>query len=747
MKSVAIVGAGPAGLAGAKILLKTSKFNVTVFEKADRIGGIWALDERSTAGFLSPDTPTNLSRFSVGFSDLDWNSIELNATSNGHSHNGITTEAKTPMFPKAWQVNRYLETYKTRYIPEGVIRLNNQVLKANRLQESGRAAWELTFKDDKPQQSTAEFDYLMLGSGFFSTPRPLNFGVPEASLSTVRAIHSSQFRKLEDLFSNPVDAAGKNILVIGGGNSAGEAAAAVAQQLSDAQYSPDTSRTQKYKDCKIVHVTARPLYALPPYAPVRADSTSFVPIDLKLYDLSKRPPGPISGNAGRVPKAVKDMIHTALQGTIGGDQSDLGAPALEIPADEPRSTVHVALSETYPEHVRSGLIQVIGGRVVALSDQGSITATAIVKSADQGKDIRIENIGAILYATGYTPASAIDFLDEEIKQALDHDPQSLRLPLILQGWQTSAAKIPELALLGFYEGPYWPIIEMQARYTTQRWISQGEPQTNQYEDPDRLLDLRKTMQDRGLDVPQYWFGDYAGYMEEMTAYLKLERNDGAFKTDRDGCPSPARYLSTDSDKAVADAIMQDLHQTWQDCHEHGRFVARATFRALQGNWKIRRTINSALSSFPSGTLEGEASFHPRSPTADSSGMSFDLEYLYIESGVLSLSNGASMTAKRRYVYRYSEQRDELSVWFVKPDSDLEVDYLFHNLAFVPPSEAQKQGACVAKADHLCVEDMYTTEYRLPMSGISLHKFETIHTVRGPSKDYISTTQYSRPPKQ
>ncbi|KAK4506949.1 hypothetical protein PRZ48_000682 [Zasmidium cellare] len=747
MKSVAIIGAGPAGLAGAKVLLKTNKFNVTVFEKADRIGGIWALDERSTAGFLHPDTPTNLSRFSVAFSDLDWNSVQLNGTSNGHNENGATQKSKTPMFPKAWQVNRYLETYRTKYIPDGSIKLRHEVLKAHRVQKDGRTGWQLTIKDDGSQQTTSDFDYLMLGSGFFSTPRPLKFGVPEASLNTVKAIHSSQFRKLEDLFPRPENAAGKNIFIIGGGNSAGEAAAAVAQQLSNAQYSPDMGKKQTYKDCKIVHVAARPLYALPPYVPVGTESTSFMPIDLKLYDLSKRPPGPIVGNAGRVTKSVKDMIHTALQGTIGGNQSDLGTPALEIPADEPRSTVYVALSETYPEYVRSGLIEVIGGRVVALQDKGSTTATVVVKSAKGGDDLRIENIGAVLFANGYSPASAVDFLDDEVKQALHYDPQSLRLPLILEGWQTTAAKIPELALLGFYEGPYWPMIEMQARYTAERWISESDTEAHHYEETEKLLDLRKTMQEKGLDVPQYWFGDYAGYMEEVAAHLKLERNNGSFASDREGCPSPARYLSTDSDKSVADGIMQDLHRTWQDCIQQGKFVARAAFRALQGNWNIHRTIDSALSSFPSGTLEGEASFHPRTPTADASGLSFDFEYLYIESGVLFLSNGASMPAKRRYVYRYSEQRDELSVWFVKPDSDLEVDYLFHNFAFVAPSEADKQGACVAKADHLCVEDMYTTEYRLPLSGISLHKFETIHTVRGPSKDYISKTQYSRPAKK
>jgi cation diffusion facilitator CzcD-associated flavoprotein CzcO len=103
MKSVCIVGAGPAGLAGAKVLLSTGRFEVSIFEKADRLGGIWALDESSNDGYLSANTPTNLSRFTVGFSDLDWNSVDLGSRIEGEANNAKNA---LPMFPKAWHVNR-----------------------------------------------------------------------------------------------------------------------------------------------------------------------------------------------------------------------------------------------------------------------------------------------------------------------------------------------------------------------------------------------------------------------------------------------------------------------------------------------------------------------------------------------------------------------------------------------------------------------------------------------------------------
>lgn len=602
--------------------------------------------------------------------------------------------------------------------------------------------WKVRVDNHERQQSEHDFDYIVLASGFFSQARPLSDVVPRVTPeSSIQMTHSSKFRSLQALLP-PEQAAGKSILVIGGGNSAGEAAAAIAQQLSDAWYSPDQQKAQQYQGCKIVHVTPRPLYALPPFVPVNEDCNAYLPIDLKLYDLSKRPPGPITANAGTLNQAVKDMIHSSLQTTIGGDQSDLGAPALAIPSIEPRAAVHVALSEHYPEFVRSGVIQVLPGRIKSIdASQGVICMTTV-----QGLDAELEDVGAVLYATGYSPQPAIDFLPDDVKTELQYDPASFRLPLILTGWQTMTPRFPELSLIGFYEGPYWPIIEAQARFTAQRWL-RGEnlPNLNAYEQKEKLLALRISMKERSLDVPQYWFGDYLGYCEDpnLQKYLDLHRNDEPFGS-RAGPVSPARYLSHDSDRSVAVSIMRDLHETWTACLNQGKFTARAAFRALHGNWNIHRTIKSALPTFPSGTLDGKASFHPRYPTLDKSGKLFDFEYLYVESGTLMLSNGASMPARRRYVYRYSEKRDELSVWFVKPDKDLEVDYHFHNLTFVTPIEAKQEGALFARADHLCVEDMYWTEYRLPIKGIALHEFETRHTVRGPSKDYINTTKFSRP---
>jgi hypothetical protein len=739
-KSICIVGAGPAGLVAAKTFLRTGQSEVTIYERSDRLGGIWALDESSVGNYLSPHTPTNLSKFTVGFSDLSWDSVGLSQDQDS---------AGVPLFPKAWHVNKYLEAYRKRFIPDDVIKYKHEVTNVKRRKQLARGAKEryvINVRDQHGQEEEKIFDHLVVASGFFSTPRPLQQTVAadEAKLA-IKAIHSSRFRDLEDLFPESTPAAGKTVLIIGGGNSSGEVAAAVASNLSNTQWSPDSAQQKRFEGCKIVHVTPRPLYGLPPFVPTDDTYSTFVPVDFHLYNLSRRPPGPITGNAGRVTAEVKNMIHGAMRSMLGGDQSDLGAEALVTPEGGERGTVQVALSESYPEYVRSGLIEVLAGRVTGIQTDGDGVTSALIRNGDTSATL--DNVGAVVYATGYSPATALQLLTPSEKTVMHYDPESMRLPLILEQWQTTTKRCANIAFIGYYEGPYWPIMEMQARLAAARWLNEKHIAQKPQEETERLLELRKAMQARDLDVPQYWFGDYLGYMEELTTELQLQRNDGQF-AEREGAVSPARYLALEDEKPEADKIMAEMHALWTACRTEGTYVPRAVFRALHGTWTIHRRITSTKGSYPSGVFAGTANFHPRFPTPDKSGAKFDLEYLYIETGTFTPStSNTPITASRRYVYRYSEAKKELSVWFVKPDRNLEVDYLFHNLAFASPEEAREEGASVAKADHLCIKDMYDTQYRFPMKGIALHRFQCTHTVKGPSKDYVALTDYRRESKR
>lgn len=732
-KSVGIIGAGPGGLVAAKVFLQTKQFDVTVLEKGDRIGGIWALDEQSQHGFLSPQTSTNLSRFTVTFSDLAWSSIDTRG-----QHWQQLERHSTPIFPKAWQVGTYLEEYRRRYIPARHIHLNTEVLSVeHKPDEFHEKPWLVTAVDRNQERSQWRFDHVIMAAGFFSRPRSITQTISNVRVKDVKVVHSSAFRTLDGLFPRDMAIASKTILMIGGGNSAGETAGAVAAQLSSAQNSADPALRERYKDVSILHIVPRHLYAVPAFVPADESGQHYLPLDVRFFDLSRRS-GPIVAGAGRMDQKSRNLLHTVVRNYIGGNQADLGCEALIAPEGDSLGIAQVTISEAYSEFVRSGLIKAVQGRAVSIAEDDEAQATVVLEH--EGGQKQVSGIGAVIYATGFSPIPAVDLLDQKTKELLSFDPESLRLPIILEQWQTMNDAIPSLAFSGFYEGPFWGVMEMQARLTASRWLNGGPDKRNAFEARQTMLELRQAMHDKLNDVPQHWMRDYSGLMEEFATALKLKRNDGPL-AEREGPVVPPRYLDDGSDVREADIAMQDLVSTAKACMS-GKYLARAIFRTLQGKWKLSRKIDSKNVALPSGTVEGIANFHGRSPTPDKTGLLFDSEYLYVESGSFKTDSSAEMNVARSYVYRYSEAKDQLSVWFVKPESPYEVDYLFHDLAFATDDKS----SCLAQADHLCVADNYHTEYRFTMKGIALVEFAVQHVVNGPEKDYTMTTTYTRPPK-
>ncbi|KAL9594334.1 MAG: hypothetical protein Q9219_007084 [cf. Caloplaca sp. 3 TL-2023] len=169
------------------------------------------------------------------------------------------------------------------------------------------------------------------------------------------------------------------------------------------------------------------------------------------------------------------------------------------------------------------------------------------------------------------------------------------------------------------------------------------------------------------------------------------------------------------------------------------------FDALKGRWSIKRHINSFLPSYPSGTFIGETTIGARPPSDDS----FDKEYLYTEQGTFSADQGLSFAATRQYVYRYQRASATISAWFVKPDADSAVDYLFHELlvqdfTIVKNEFSTKPGSLVkATGYHLCVDDHYTPEYAFRLEDDTMKKWKLTYQVKGPQKDYVSEATYSR----
>ena len=203
MKSVLVVGGGPGGLVAAKTLLHhagNEKYKVTVFEAAERVGGMWRSLPGEDGEICNPHMPTNLSRFTVAFPDLAWGSVDLSNPVTGAKHSG-----RPPMFPAAWQVGRYLDAYTKKFLAPDVVQLNRRVTAADFDVDGQTGKWDVTSVDTTTQQESKDsFDYLIVASGFFHRAAPKVRQTQMQHGSSKRIQHSTQFRDVASFSDDAV---------------------------------------------------------------------------------------------------------------------------------------------------------------------------------------------------------------------------------------------------------------------------------------------------------------------------------------------------------------------------------------------------------------------------------------------------------------------------------------------------------------------------------------------------------------
>jgi hypothetical protein len=55
------------------------------------------------------------------------------------------------------------------------------------------------------------------------------------------------------------------------------------------------------------------------------------------------------------------------------------------------------------------------------------------------------------------------------------------------------------------------------------------------------------------------------------------------------------------------------------------------------------------------------------------------------------------------------------------------------------TEQNDQGYWVASSDHLCIKDLYSANFQVKLDGLSATEIIITYRVKGPAKDYESTT--------
>jgi len=192
---IAVIGAGFAGLAVAKILQQFDH-EVTVFEKAPDVGGVWSATRRY------PGLRTQNNKGTYYLSDFPM-------------------PGDYPEWPSGEQVQAYLAHYAKHFGLDACLHLNTEVVSAGPVGENG---WTLTVKDlQSGQVRQQQVDQLVVANGIFSQP----FIPPYEGAQVFKDAGGVLCATSE--FHDLAQARGKHVLVVGYGKSSCDVAAAVGE--------------------------------------------------------------------------------------------------------------------------------------------------------------------------------------------------------------------------------------------------------------------------------------------------------------------------------------------------------------------------------------------------------------------------------------------------------------------------------------------------------------------------------------
>lgn len=682
------------------------------------------------------------------------------------------------MFPAAKDVGGYLKRYREKYIPAELLKLGCKVTSVSR---EGDGRWKVEWRDKREGsgEGVEIFDFLAVCSGFFSAP----YIPPIDGLDSFdgKVLHSSEYALSKLDFTGK-----KKVVVVGGSMSGAEVAADLALRVS----SLPEGEAEKVE---IVHLFTRPFWVLPKHLPVpnSRDATAprFLPLDFVMYDFNKR-----LAQANQPPKSAEENYMAAnyrLKSIVGHDQYN-DSPALHVSDEYMQQSPWVAISDSYVNSVRSGVIKPINGRLSGVLSNSSRTLVLEPRTPDSTEEIK--DVDAIILATGYHPTSSLKSMFSEsmfssfTSSSSPLPEDSTFLPLLLYNQSLHPEFQKTGGFVGMYKGPYFGVMELQGRWLAGLFSGKLDWPTD--EEMKAGIGAFGKTRDSRLDNhqdgfrPQWSSGDYLGVINDLRERLKIDPKPLA-TTYSPNPLIPAYLIDINSNVNEASKMLSSLKAFTNPSPSTKKippFVAKAIFRSLQGKWSLSRRIDSKHPGFPSGQFTGSAEFRPRVPTftpsprpteepdsptcstrivQDRNPPFFEtpggevLEYLYIEQGNFATDTGFAMTGSRRYIYRYHPDEDVITVWFVKADG-IEVDYFFHEASILGASEQENmvlggvgavdlKGGWKARSKHLCRLDWYWPSYRFVFKRdqADLERFWIRYKVNGPHKDYTAEGRYQR----
>lgn len=251
-KSIAIIGAGPSGLACAKALIGEKFFSkIKIFERQEQSGGVWAYrpETRNTPLVPSVDAfvrePTFLDdkqKKPLYFSPM-YKSLETNIPNHIMRYNNHHFSEKLPLFPSRSDVLKYVQDYAKPVTP--YIRYNSEV---QSLLKNEEGKWSVKFVDytenyPTGQEYAEEFEAVIISTGHYDLPFLPNVeGIEQWNKKYPGSVQHSKY------FDDPADYKDQNVLVIGNSASGLDISMQVAQYAKKVYRSIASASQMPYVD-------------------------------------------------------------------------------------------------------------------------------------------------------------------------------------------------------------------------------------------------------------------------------------------------------------------------------------------------------------------------------------------------------------------------------------------------------------------------------------------------------------------
>ena len=363
---VAVIGAGCSGITAIKNLKEAGVQHIMAYEQNDQIGGNWVFSVRESHSSVCETT-------------------HIISSKNLSAYRDFPMPEDYPDYPSHQQVLAYFKAYAKKFEVEQHIRFNTRV---GSIEPIADQRWAITTE----QGDREEYDFVLVANGHHSVPNhpdlPGNF--------SGKYLHSHSYKTNQPF-------AGKNILVIGAGNSGCDCAVEI-------------SRVAK----RVAISIRSPQYIIPKF-------------------MLGKPTDTFNATMQWIPRFIADPLRKLSLKLNVGRYEDYG---LETPPF-PVTKIHPTLNSELLYKIRHGKVHPRKG-IANIEGQE-------VEFTDGTK----ESFDTIVAATGYK--ITFPFLEADIVNYEDAE----RIPLYLRMFHPEH---PGLIFIGLVQpqGAVWPLSDYQS---------------------------------------------------------------------------------------------------------------------------------------------------------------------------------------------------------------------------------------------------------------------------------------------